>query len=169
MSRFMIESFPEKCRACHRCEIACIAAHNGLTFKEAMKKRDELVARVHVVKSGSIKDAVSCHQCDDAPCTRICPTGALRQENGVVVSRVQFCSGCKLCIMACPYGAISLGSIGMPDASGETMAQHIRKNVAVRCDLCVEWRKKDGKSVPACVEACPAKARSLVEKQAHGY
>ena len=71
--------------------------------------------------------------------------------------------------MACPYGAISLGSIGMPDASGETMAQHIRKNVAVRCDLCVEWRKKEGKSVPACVEACPAKARSLVEKQAHGY
>ena len=53
MSRYMIESVPEKCKACRRCEIACIAAHHGLTFKEALKKRDELVARVHVVKSGS--------------------------------------------------------------------------------------------------------------------
>ena len=52
MSRYMIESVPEKCKACRRCEIACIAAHHGLTFKEALKKRDELVARVHVVKSG---------------------------------------------------------------------------------------------------------------------
>ena len=49
MSRYMIESVPEKCKACRRCEIACIAAHHGLTFKEALKKRDELVARVHVV------------------------------------------------------------------------------------------------------------------------
>ena len=55
MSRYMIESVPEKCKACRRCEIACIAAHHGLTFKEALKKRDELVARVHVVKSGSVK------------------------------------------------------------------------------------------------------------------
>ena len=55
MSRYMIESVPEKCKACRRCEIACIAAHHGLTFKEALKKRDELVARVHVIKSGSVK------------------------------------------------------------------------------------------------------------------
>ena len=26
MSRYMIESVPEKCKACRRCEIACIAA-----------------------------------------------------------------------------------------------------------------------------------------------
>ena len=63
MSRYMIESVPEKCKACRRCEIACIAAHHGLTFKEALKKRDELVARVHVVKSGSVKSPISCRQC----------------------------------------------------------------------------------------------------------
>lgn len=27
---------PEKCRACHRCEVACIAAHHNLDMKEAM-------------------------------------------------------------------------------------------------------------------------------------
>ena len=84
MSRYMIESVPEKCKACRRCEIACIAAHHGLTFKEALKKRDELVARVHVVKSGSVKSPISCRQCENAPCARICPTGALQQDDGIV-------------------------------------------------------------------------------------
>ena len=111
MSRYMIESVPEKCKACRRCEIACIAAHHGLTFKEALKKRDELVARVHVVKSGSVKSPISCRQCENAPCARICPTGALQQDDGIVTMNAQICSGCQLCIMACPYGAISLESI----------------------------------------------------------
>ena len=104
MSRYMIESVPEKCKACRRCEIACIAAHHGLTFKEALKKRDELVARVHVVKSGSVKSPISCRQCENAPCARICPTGALQQDDGIVTMNAQICSGCQLCIMACPYG-----------------------------------------------------------------
>ena len=119
MSRYMIESVPEKCKACRRCEIACIAAHHGLTFKEALKKRDELVARVHVVKSGSVKSPISCRQCENAPCARICPTGALQQDDGIVTMNAQICSGCQLCIMACPYGAISLESIGLPSATKE--------------------------------------------------
>ena len=101
MSRYMIEAVPEKCKACRRCEIACIAAHHGLTFKEALKKRDELVARVHVVKSGSVKSPISCRQCENAPCARICPTGALQQDDGIVTMNAQICSGCQLCIMAC--------------------------------------------------------------------
>ena len=150
MSRYMIESVPEKCKACRRCEIACIAAHHGLTFKEALKKRDELVARVHVVKSGSVKSPISCRQCENAPCARICPTGALQQDDGIVT-------------MACPYGAISLESIGLPSATSETMAQKSMRSVAVRCDLCKDWMKREGKSVPACVEACPVHARSVVQ------
>ena len=31
-----IQVVPDKCRACRRCEVACIAAHHGMTFKEAM-------------------------------------------------------------------------------------------------------------------------------------
>ena len=141
MSRYMIESVPEKCKACRRCEIACIAAHHGLTFKEALKKRDELVARVHVVKSGSVKSPISCRQCENAPCARIGPTGALQQDDG----------------------AISLESIGLPSAGAETMAQKSMRSVAVRCDLCKDWMKREGKSVPACVEACPVHARSVVQ------
>jgi len=163
MSSFRVESVPDKCRACRRCEIACIAAHHGLTFKEALKKRDELVSRVHVVKTDSLKVPVSCRQCPNAPCVRICPSGVLQQaENGSISVHVQYCSGCMLCIMACPYGAISTESIGLPSLSAETMASRMLRTIAVRCDLCKDWRAKEKKEVPACVEACPVHARVLV-------
>ena len=144
MSRYMIESVPEKCKACRRCEIACIAAHHGLTFKEALKKRDELVARVHVVKSGSVKSPISCRQCENAPCARICPTGALQQDDGIVTMNAQICSGCQLCIMACPYGAV------MPSENGAIQ----------KCELCT----KNAGGLPACVKGCPNKAIVFEER-----
>ena len=75
-----IQVVPDKCRACRRCEVACIAAHHGMSFKEAMKHRDELVSRVQVVKAEGFKTTVRCHQCDHAPCANVCPTGALQQD-----------------------------------------------------------------------------------------
>ncbi len=159
-----IQVVPDKCRACRRCEIACIAAHHGMSFKEAMKHRDELVSRVHVVKGENFKTTVRCHQCTSAPCVAVCPTGALQQEkNDSITVRVQLCTSCKMCIFVCPYGAISLESIGLPDAEGETMAQRARREVAVRCDMCAGWREKEGKKITACMEACPVRALSMVE------
>lgn len=164
MSRYRIESVPDKCKACRRCEIACIAAHHGLTFKEALKKRDELVSRVHVIKDGALKAPISCQMCPDAPCVRICPSGVLTQDaEGLIHVNPQYCTGCMLCIMACPYGTISMEAIGMPAPGEQTMAQRTLRAVAVRCDLCEEWRKRENKDVPACVEACPAQARMLVQ------
>lgn len=157
-----IEVIPGKCLACRRCEAACIAAHHGLTIKEAMKQRDKLVSRVQVVKTEEYKATVRCHQCKTAPCVAMCPTGALQQaENGEIIMRVHFCMACKMCIDVCPYGAITLESIGMPTAHSETMAQQTRKQVAVRCDMCSGWRYKEGKKIAACVEACPAKALAM--------
>ena len=160
-----IQVVPDKCRACRRCEVACIAAHHGMSFKEAMKHRDELVSRVQVVKAEGFKTTVRCHQCYPAPCVAVCPVSALQQEkDGTITMRVQFCAGCKMCISVCPYGSISMETIGMPDAaSGETMAQRARREVAVRCDMCAGWRQREGKTLTACVEACPARALSMVE------
>ena len=148
MSRYMIESVPEKCKACRRCEIACIAAHHGLTFKEALKKRDELVARVHVVKSGSVKSPISCRQCENAPCARICPTGALQQDDGIVTMNAQICSGCQLCIMACPYGVLK--------------SDRVEHKEIMKCNMCVH-RTQDGSPKPMCVELCPMEAITLEE------
>ena len=138
-----------------------------MSFKEAMKHRDVLVARVQVVKAEGFKTTVRCHQCDPAPCCNVCPTGALQQEeDGRITMRVQFCVACKMCIAACPYGTISLDTIGMPDLSGsdaETLAQRARREVAVRCDMCRAWREENGKKITACMEACPVRALSMVE------
>ena len=82
---------------------------------------------------------------------------------GLVTVDDSKCIGCQYCVMACPYGAISLESIGLPSATSETMAQKSMRSVAVRCDLCKDWMKREGKSVPACVEACPVHARSVVQ------
>lgn len=161
-----IQVVPDKCRACRRCEVACIAAHHGMSFKEAMKHRDVLVSRVQVVKAEGFKTTVRCHQCQPAPCVRLCPTGALQQEeDGRIIMRVQYCVACKMCIAACPYGTISMDTIGMPDVDGadaETIAQRARREVAVRCDMCRAWRMDSGKKITACMEACPAHALSMV-------
>ena len=161
-----IQVVPDKCRACRRCEVACIAAHHGMSFKEAMKHRDELVSRVQVVKAEGFKTTVRCHQCAHAPCAAVCPTGALQQDaDGRIIMRVQYCVACKMCIAACPYGTITLETIGMPSVDGddgETLAQRARREVAVRCDMCRAWRMENGKRITACMEACPAHALSLV-------
>jgi carbon-monoxide dehydrogenase iron sulfur subunit len=70
-----------------------------------------------------------------------------------------------MCLAVCPYGAISLEHIGMPGVGddSETMAQRSRREVAVRCDMCQAWRDKNGKKITACMEACPARALSMVE------
>ena len=135
-----IQVVPDKCRACRRCEVACIAAHHGMSFKEAMKHRDELVSRVQVVKADGFKTTVRCHQCPHAPCVNVCPTGALQQdEKGRIIMRVQYCVACKMCMAACPYGTITMETIGMPSVDGEdgeTIAQRandrIERHLVVR-------------------------------------
>ena len=80
--------------------------------------------------------------------------------------------GCGYCMMACPYGQrhkVSEWRTYFPDAKGELDAYQSysksrweEKNgygIASKCDFCYE-RIKTGKQ-PACVQACPAKARTF--------
>ena len=152
----------DRCTGCDSCIVAC-KLENRLPLGSFYNKV------IAIGPTGTFPDVEKywlpsqCQQCENAPCARICPTGALQQDDGIVTMNAQICSGCQLCIMACPYGAISLESIGLPSATSETMAQKSMRSVAVRCDLCKDWMKREGKSVPACVEACPVHARSVVQ------
>lgn len=160
---YVIYADADKCRACRKCELACIASHNNMSIKEATKNRKQFEPRVHVVKSGTLKLPVQCHQCEHAPCAAICPTGALVQDgSGPIVMRSQFCAGCGLCIMACPYGAISRSFIKRTEDEKARMERSEPRFIAVRCDLCSEWRAVEGKNTSACVEACPAGALRMI-------
>jgi molybdopterin-containing oxidoreductase family iron-sulfur binding subunit len=115
---------------------------------------------------------VLCMQCEEPSCMEVCPTGATQQrEDGVVIVEKDKCMGFKYCIMGCPYGArysIDNWESYFPDGLALTPLEEFQKKaweeksgngVATKCDFCID-RLAEGKQ-PACVEACPAKARTL--------
>ena len=84
-----------------------------------------------------------CQVCKDAPCLKVCPTGATyRTEDGQILVNKEKCIGCKMCMAACPYGARSYNP---------------EKNVVEKCTLCHHLQEIGEQ--PACVKVCCAKAR----------
>ncbi|BDY05848.1 4Fe-4S dicluster domain-containing protein [Ferrimonas sp. YFM] len=152
----------ERCLGCHSCELACAVAHGGGSLVEAVRERKPLHSRTKVVVSDQVMMPMQCRQCENAPCTMVCPTGACRQQDGQVQITEESCVGCKLCVMVCPFGAITVRRDGHRQADGSN-----NQGVALKCDLCRDWRAQTGKSDPACVEACPTKAIRLVEMKAY--
>jgi Fe-S-cluster-containing dehydrogenase component len=61
-------------------------------------------------------------------------------ENSVARAATVGCSGCQLCLVACPFGVPQYGADG----------------IMQKCDLCVDLIAR-GKE-PACVANCPAEA-----------
>jgi Fe-S-cluster-containing dehydrogenase component len=80
----------------------------------------------------------------------VCPTGASykRKEDGIVLVDYDKCIGCKYCSWACPYGAREFDE---------------ERKVMSKCTLCVDRVTSTTLPVaerkPACVLACPSKAR----------
>ena len=139
---------PERCVGCHTCELECAAAHTkagsiiGATLEGA-----RLVPRNHVVQVDGVRLSTQCRQCQDAPCVRVCPTGATYRTETYTAVDQRRCIACRLCMMVCPFGAIRVATT--------EIAGRIKK-AAFKCDLCA-----DRPGGPACVEACPTGALSL--------
>jgi len=139
---------PERCLGCHTCEIACAVAHTKAgNLIGAVLAGELLHRRNRVVQINGAKLSTQCRQCEDAPCVRVCPTGATYRTQTYTAVDEQRCIGCRLCMMVCPFGAIHI----VTTTIGER-----RKRAALKCDLCIE--RPDG---PACVDACPTGALSL--------
>jgi len=52
----------------------------------------------------------TCRRCEDAPCVAVCPADALeKDDDGKVVRSVNLCIRCKSCVVACPFGTMTLG------------------------------------------------------------
>jgi Fe-S-cluster-containing hydrogenase component 2 len=79
---------------------------------------------------------LTCFQCDDAACVRVCPVEALVriEETAAIKVLEERCIRCGACTAACPFGHMESGRLS---------------HVAIKCDLC------DGN--PACAAFCPTK------------
>jgi len=155
--QYIVHANPDKCIGCKKCEMACVSAHINLPYKEAKKRGLPVMPRIKVVKVDNVKYPIQCRHCEDAPCANACPFGLIQRTDGVVMVNEEMCVGCKMCVMACPFGAIEVGVEGeLGFASRKNQAS------AKKCDMCQAWRADNGKEVCACVEACPKQALEIV-------
>ena len=157
----------DTCVGCHACAVNCkewntAGYHAPLPDTDPYGKDVDGVwlNRVHGYETAPAQDRAaagrtvyfprSCLHCEEAPCVTVCPTGASykRTEDGIVLVDENKCIGCKLCSWACPYGAREF------DADGGVMK---------KCTLCIDRiyneNLEEVDRQPACVNACPAKAR----------
>jgi Fe-S-cluster-containing dehydrogenase component len=119
---------PDKCTGCHSCEMACSMKNFG--------KCSHLLSRIQVIEFRDINTFIPiiCQGCEDAPCIKVCPTGAItRNSSGAVVISEDACIGCRACMYVCPTAA----PVVNPE-NGKLMT----------CDLC------EGEEEPWCVKAC---------------
>ena len=83
---------------------------------------------------------VSCQQCSEPPCVRVCPTGAAHIDpaTNIVTMDNDRCVGCKYCIAGCPYNVRFINE---------------KTKAAENCDFCLHTKLAIGE-LPACVQAC---------------
>jgi molybdopterin-containing oxidoreductase family iron-sulfur binding subunit len=171
-----------RCIGCRRCVYACVEENNqsrdpqlhwirvlsmdkekGIDFSHV----DPYYDPPQVPQEGHFYVPVSCQQCRNAPCTKVCPTGATWTErDGIVVIDYDWCIGCRYCMAACPYGARHFNwaepAIPKDALNAKTHALGNRprpKGVVEKCTFCIQ-RVREGQ-YPACVEVCPAGARKF--------
>lgn len=129
---------PDKCTGCQRCAYVCSAVKTGRFAPN--KARIQINNFAH--KGFSVPSI--CFQCPGAPCHKACPSEAIsRNANDVVVVDAERCSGCGLCVTACPYGMIE-------------HAEPHGQSVVHKCDTCG--------GDPACVKECFPGALLFQEK-----
>lgn len=97
----------DRCIGCFACEVACKNENNvplGVYYNKVLSIGP--VGKFPELKQYFLPTV--CQNCRDAPCVKVCPTGAsFKTEDGQVLVDKEKCIGCKMCIAACPYGARS--------------------------------------------------------------
>lgn len=138
----------DKCTSCMLCVVACKDEHVGTGYEPWTKPQPETghfwidvqsMERGHTPRVRMSYLPVLCQHCENAPCIKACPEGAiLRRDDGLVWIDAAKCTGCGLCQPACPYDVIYMNE-GL--------------NIAQKCTGCAH-RVDDG-LLPRCAEVCP--------------
>ncbi len=98
-----------KCVGCSSCTVACKAENQlppGVVYRPVLE--EEIGAYPNVTRRFTPRP---CMQCDNPPCTTVCPVGATyKRPDGIVEIDYDTCIGCRYCIAACPYSARTFDS-----------------------------------------------------------
>lgn len=93
-----------RCIGCHACTTGCMS--------ENLTPPDIQYRPVKEEEFGEFPSVLvrflprPCMQCENPPCTRVCPVRATqRRDDGIVTIDYKKCIGCRYCVVACPYGA----------------------------------------------------------------
>ena len=114
------------CIGCRRCQHACVMENNipsepsnmhwidvyemenstPVTAVESIPPTNAVIEYEESPKDDHWYLSFNCFHCENAPCTRVCPTGATyTDEDGIVLINYDLCIGCRYCMAACPYNA----------------------------------------------------------------
>jgi carbon-monoxide dehydrogenase iron sulfur subunit len=133
-----IKVVSEKCCGCRICEMVCSEKHWGVYAPRRGLLRVDINRLPKIgAPLSEIDSPIVCRQCDPSPCANACPENAIEKSTTMdawVVDEEK-CTGCGICINACPFGMIYLES---------------QEGIARKCNLC------DGN--PSCVAYCPTGA-----------
>ena len=136
---FFFRTWVERYRIMSESETLVDSPNGGMNSFEYEAGETDIVRSFFVPKL--------CNHCEKPPCVQVCPVGAtFKSPDGVVLVDTDYCIGCRYCIQACPYGARFL---------------HPETHTAEKCTFCYHRLVKG--LTPACVEACPTKARVFGE------
>ena len=126
----------EKCTGCRQCELVCSVSHEGVSNPSR--------SRINIIKweSEGLYIPMSCQQCEDAPCQAVCPVNAIMRDNDLNYVKVDYdvCIGCRACVAACPFGAMSFD---------------VNDRKVFKCDLC--------EGEPNCVRFCEVGAIEYID------
>jgi len=164
------------CIGCNACVIGCKQENSlpdGVFFTKTLSEEYGVYPAANRVYIPTL-----CNHCDDAPCEKVCPTGATyTREDGIVMVDDAKCIGCSTCAVACPYdqrtpmeeesflkGLFGTGELTPFEEQGYG---RYTPGTVTKCDFCSQ--RVDAGLDPACVVTCPTNARIFGDLDGNPY
>jgi formate dehydrogenase iron-sulfur subunit len=140
----------DACTGCKACVSACHSL-NGLDETEAWRDTGFVLGGTPAAPFQQTVTS-ACHHCADPGCLNGCPVLAYEKDprTGIVRHLDDQCIGCQYCILKCPYDVPKFNE---------------RLGIVRKCDMC--HQRLSAGEAPACVQACPTQAISIVTVSVH--
>ena len=155
-----------RCIGCNACVVACKQENSlpdGVFFFFFLSEEYGVYPAANRVYIPTL-----CNHCEDAPCEKVCPSGATyTRDDGIVMVDDALCIGCGTCAVACPYDQrtqmdadnLKNGMYGGGNLTDFEKQGYGRwtPGTVTKCDFCSQ--RVDAGLEPACVVTCPTDAR----------